>query len=60
MVKLEVRAINCFGKTVRDNGHKRVPEPPAIITGMIIIKPSNIDRYIMTDEKKESSIFKNI
>jgi hypothetical protein len=27
---------NCFGNSWRENGHNRLPEPPAIITGKII------------------------
>lgn len=38
---------NCFGKCVRDNGHKRVPEPPQRSTGNIspcLIKSTNSPR----------------
>lgn len=28
---------NCFGYNERERGHKRVPEPPAIIIGIIIL-----------------------
>jgi hypothetical protein len=30
---LSPKAKNCLGKSSRDKGHKRVPEPPAMMTG---------------------------
>ena len=31
-----IKEMNCLGKLVRNKGHRRDPEPPAIITGKII------------------------
>ena len=29
--------MNCLGKLSRDSGHMRVPDPPHMITGMILV-----------------------
>ena len=34
-VSLEVNFTNCFGYVLRDNGQRRVPEPPANNIGVI-------------------------
>ena len=36
-LSLPVKHRNCFGKPVRDSGHKRVPEPPQRMTGVTLI-----------------------
>jgi hypothetical protein len=32
--------MNCLGKLSRDSGHMRVPDPPHMITGMILVMHS--------------------